>query len=104
MHKYRKVIVKVIWSFFNVLAIVVVSTLLKFYFASDGAIPIWKFIPHLASILKPMFIADAAGIYIFSLLFGLFGLFYKPNRWLGFMLVSWVYIFLKVYMFSQMYR
>lgn len=88
---------KVVWSFFNVVAIVVVSTLLKFYFASDGTIPIWKFILNLTSILKPMFIADAAGIFIFALFFGILGFLYKPHRVLGFILVSWVGLFFMVY-------
>lgn len=88
---------KVVWSFINVVAIVVVSTLLNFYFASDGTIPIWKFIPHLTSILKPAFIADATGIFIFALFFGLFGFLYKPHRGLGFIVLSWVGLIFMVY-------
>ena len=88
---------KVVWLFFNVVAIVVVSTLLKFYFVSDGSIPIWYFILHLPSVLKPMFIADAAGLYILALLFGLLGFLYKPHRGLGFMIASWVGLFFMIY-------
>jgi len=96
---------KVVWTFFNIVAIVIISTLLNLYFKFAETIPIWKFIegiPNLIFALTPEFIADAAGIYFFALILGLFGLFYKPNRWLGFMLASWVYIFFKgLHVFSD---
>jgi len=94
---------KVIWTIFNIVTIVIISTLLNLYFKSDGTIPIWKFIEAILY-LTPELIAGAAGVYVFALILGLFGLFYKPNRWLGFMLASWVWVFLRIYMFFQMGR
>lgn len=81
---------RTIWQFFNVIAIVTVSSLINLYFASDGSIPAWKFItaiPYLFT--NPFFLADAAGTYVFALLLGLFGLLYKPRRGLGFIICSW---------------
>ncbi|WP_018402894.1 hypothetical protein [Marinobacter gelidimuriae] len=95
---------KVVWSFFNVVAIVVISALSNLYFMSDGTIPIWRFVTAIPY-LTPELIADAAGKFLFALFFGLFGFLYKPHRVLGFILVSWIGLFFMVYVsYSQIIR
>ena len=85
------------WIIFNVIAIVVVSTFANLSIQT-GTIVVS------ISALRPIFIANAAGIYIFSFLLGVLGLLYKKNKKLGFVLASWVGLFFMIYVISEVWR
>lgn len=87
---------KVFWLIIHVIAIVLISVLLKLMIISDGVNPI-LIISKSSPDLIMRIIADTAGIYVFALLFGLFGLFFKTHRALGFVLASWGGLLFMIY-------
>jgi hypothetical protein len=87
---------KVGWLILHVVAIVVISVLLKLMIISDGINPI-LILSESSPDLILYNIADTAGIYGFALFFGLLGFFHKPHRGLGFILASWAGLLFMIY-------
>ena len=85
------------WIIFNVLAVVVISTFANISIQTGALV-------FSISALRPGFIADGAGLYIFSFLLGILGLLYKKNKKLGFILMSWAGLFFMIFVNSGVWR